>query len=300
MSRISKLLQGSVLLLVLVGSAQAHVGDQVFPIYELADGDLEAIDLRDGQVSEWEQLIGGPTLSPGAFVAYPDVGQVPAYDPDDLDYRIWLAWHRSTQRIYVATQRIDDVHIAYAGEEPEERMWRYDIIEFMVDGDHSGGTYHAFHITEDDNPPDGDLLNGRTAQHFWASASAPGGRPVWYFGAGNDWVTRLPYADGGGGSQGVNPTTTAIEFFVTPFDDLVYDRPDSSRVSTLYVGKIIGFQISVPDFDEEPGAYRGFYTLYGQTATWRDADRFVDGQLLGPQATAVEGASWARIKASFR
>ena len=97
------------------------------------------------------------------------------------------------------------------------------------------------------------------------------------------------------------PTTTIIEFFVTPFDDLIWNSPDDSVASPLFDGKIIGFQISAQDMDEGPSDYRAFHTLSGQAATWRFAERFVDGRLVGVggDGTAVEEDSWGRIKAVF-
>ena len=50
------------------------------------------------------------------------------------------------------------------------------------------------------------------------------------------------------------------------------------------------------------GHYRAFHTLSGQAATWRFAERFVDGRLVGAggdMGTAVEEDSWGRIKASL-
>ena len=45
--------------------------------------------------------------------------------------------------------------------------------------------------------------------------------------------------------------------------------------------------------DEAPSDYRAFHTLSGQAATWRFAERFVDGRLVGTGETAVEEDSWA-------
>jgi len=70
----------------------------------------------------------------------------------------------------------------------------------------------------------------------------------------------------------------------------------------LTSGKIIGFQISLPDTDQAVGQDRAFHTLSGQAATWRFAERFIDARLvgLGGGATAVEDMSWGRIKASLQ
>ena len=195
---------------------------------------------------------------------------------------------------------VDNVYInEYTGGDLGS-LWQHDAIEFMLDGDHTGGDYTG---SADENWTDEEktLNNNRTAQQYVAIADTPDGRHVGYQGAGADWVNALPYADGGGGSIGEGPTTNIIEFFVTPFDDLIWNSPDDSVPSDLSDGKIIGFQISAQDFDTAPTEYRAFHTITGQAATWRYAERFADGRLVGAGgATAVEDDSWGRIKASLQ
>lgn len=83
-------------LLVLVqficGDAVAHVGDRVYPIYELTDQDFAAIDLDDGRTDDWSALVGAPTATYDDFE--PGSGPLPI-GRDDFDFRVWLAWHRS-------------------------------------------------------------------------------------------------------------------------------------------------------------------------------------------------------------
>ena len=55
------------LLLSLAMSAGAHVGDRVYPIAYLSDEMLERIDIKDGLVDEWEELIGEPVHDPAGF-----------------------------------------------------------------------------------------------------------------------------------------------------------------------------------------------------------------------------------------
>ncbi|MDE2703687.1 MAG: hypothetical protein OXI35_01360, partial [Gemmatimonadota bacterium] len=115
-----------------------------------------------------------------------------------------------------------------------------------------------------------------------------------------DWLNSPPLSDGGGASVGEGPTTSVLEIYVTPYDDIVFSDQAASVATDLEAGNIIGFQIAMPDFDEAPQQYRGYHTLSGQAATFRFAERFVDGQLVGAgDATAVADRSWARIKASF-
>ncbi len=281
------------------GTASAHIGESVYLIYEIPDSDLSDIDIRDISVADWEDVVGDAPLVTTDFYQDPTVGEGAQYDPADLDYRIWVGWNGNSSTIYMAMERVDNVYInEYAGGDLGQ-LWRHDAIEFMLDGDHTGGDYTG---SADENWTDDEKLlnNNRTAQQYVAIADTPDGRHVGYQGAGAEWVNALPYADGGGGSVGEGPTTSIFEFYVTPFDDLIWNSPDDSQATNLVDGGIIGFQVSVPDFDIEPSNYRAFHTLSGQAATWRYAERFVDGRLVGAGGggTAVESDSWGRIKAS--
>ena len=104
------LLVGSALSACLPAQAGAHGGYRVFPIAELTDEMLEQIQLDDGSVAEWFDLVDEPTMSLADFRWY---GHIP--DPSDLDFRIWLAWHDEPDRLYVAFTASDDAHIIYDG-----------------------------------------------------------------------------------------------------------------------------------------------------------------------------------------
>ena len=285
------------LLMVLANPAQAHIGGKIYPIYELADGDLSQVDLHDASVADWEQLLPEPSLVASQFYADPTVGDGAQYDPADLDHRTWLAWHGATGRIYLAQERIDDVYIdTYAGGDFWQ-IWKNDSIEFMIDGDHSGGDYTSS-ADPDWTAAEQQLNNNRTAQMHYAIAGAPDGQMLAYSGLGT-WANRPPYADGGGGHIAGVADTSTIEFCITPFDDLRWDSPEASMPSRLSAGSIVGFMINVPDWDV-PGTYHAFHSLTGDGAPWRFAQRFVDGRLLPAEPTAIPSTTWARIKASFR
>ena len=277
------------LILGLTSGASAHIGEQVFLLFEIADEDIGDLDFTDGTVEDWEDTVGDPQFLPTDFYQDPTIGDGAQYDPADLDYRIWSGWNATSGTVWLAIERTDNVYFGreYSGYNP----WIYEGVELMLDGDHTGGDY-----TASANPGWTDeerkLNNNRTAQQYFAVADDPSGRHVSYFGAG-EWVNDLPYADGGGVSVGDGPTVSIIEFFCTPFDDLIWNSPDDSIPSPLFEGKIIGLQISIPDTDQAPGQDRAFHTLSGQAATWRFADRFVDFRLVsavgGTGGTAVEG-----------
>jgi hypothetical protein len=291
------------LVVCVTGKAQAHidVAGSPFLWFELTDADLAAIDIHDGNMDDWDAQFGTPSLVATDFYADPTVGDGAQYDPNDLDFHIYLGWTRAARgnHMYLAIQRVDDVYInEYEGGNPGD-LWRHDAVEFMLDGDHTGGQYggwDASQYTEEELK----LINNEQAQQYEGIPESPDGQLVGYLGAGTEWVNVLPYADGGGSAVGTSPTVSTIEFFVTPFDDLIWNDPAGSVQSTLEPDRIVGFQISVPDFDVAPSQYHAFFTLSGQAETFRYAERFVDGILVGgDNGTAVEQSSWAQIKASF-
>jgi hypothetical protein len=296
------------LVVALSGIAGAHIGTMIYPIYELSTADLP--DLRDGTLQDWQDVLPGASLDQNAFAPL-NVGDGAGINPADLAYRVFFAWNSADQRLYMAIERVDDVYInTYAGGDLTN-LWQFDSIEFMVDGDHTGGAYNGF-SAEEYSAEEIKLLTNYQAQQFVAIAEAPDNRLLGYQGNGQGWVTLPPYADAGGFSFGESPNTSVIEMAVTPWDELNWQGPAQSKASALYADKIIGFQISVPDFDKgcascDPGGYHGFHTLSGQPNTWRLAENFVDGQLVpctggdcGQGPTAVQSDSWARIKASFK
>ena len=307
----------SLLTLALPGlapAAHAHFGGQVYFIYELLDEDLDRIDLTDGSAEDWLEVVGEPSLTAldfvwgGLHVAFRE------YDPSEVDFRIWLAWHQGSSTLWIAMERIDDLYVnLYDGDEPWEMQIWDSSMRFMVDGDHTGGRYSYFlgrycHACTAEQV----LEDNRQAQQWMVIAEAPNGEPLFHFGA-SPWVAGEPYAASGGGVIDGTPAITVTEVKVTLFDDLLYNDEDASEPSRLYPGKIIGFSIRITDNDDPEGKYGGYgdlmlLSLTGGTEVLINADFLVDGLLVGAgedpsrydDISAVEPSSWGRIKASFR
>ncbi len=298
------------LVLGLLCGAEAQESERLYPFVELTDADLAQIDVTDGSVDEWVDLLGEPTLTPLDFQTDPD--RAP-YNPADMDYRVWLAWHGATHRLYVAVERSDDIYInTYDGSDaarPEcDSMWGHDSsVNFRVDGDASGGQY-SFGPTEIKDRDERWLLNGQQAQNYNALGDISGGGPHVCLGssrAKEGWFLLPPYAEGGGASFGEQPTLSVTEFYVTPFDRLIWNSPEESVVSTLSPGTLIGFVLSMRDYDVEGERWRGHHFTSGQDE-WpglSNADGFARGLLVGPGGeipdSAVESLTWGRIKAMF-
>ena len=105
------------------------------------------------------------------------------------------------------------------------------------------------------------------------------------------------------------PTTSVMEGYVTPWDQLDWHGSELSSPSVVEAGRVIGSQISIPDW-EPVGQIHGYYTIAGLESTWRMADNFVDGELIPCEQRGCTGApghgddvqadTWARIKAGLR
>ena len=288
-------------------SAGAHVGDRVYPIAYLSDEMLERIDLEDGLVDEWEELIGEPTMT---LLDFTESFGMRELDPSNLDFRIWLAWHDEPPRFYLAFLASDDVYLNTYDFNGTDRMFLHDCITLVIDGDHGGG------------PGCDDCMQEEGAergpnQRYEAIARSFSG-PTLLDGYSNSltgekfaWLVFPPYGDGGGGVFGENPTLSAIELYVTPFDRLVVDDIEGSVASDLTPGQVLGFAILVHDWDTvqdvrawvpeamAPGSPPALIRILSV-----HADSLVDGILLGPEAagsgdSAVGSVSWGRIKASL-
>ena len=304
------LLIGSALSASLSAQAGAHGGNRVFPIAELTDEMLDGIQLHDGSVEEWYDLVGEPTMSLVDFRWY---GHIP--DPSDLDFRIWLAWHDEPDRLYVAFTASDDAHLI--DEATEYSLGEPELI-LAIDGDHSGGGSGLEHWEAGNfwgNAQQYGAIartaDGRTALfgHVWSGLSRAYRTTNRY----DSWMFFPPYGDAGGDVVWGNPIIRVIELYVTPYDSWqgIDSRPEDVVVSDLTAGEVIGFAIIVGESDD---AY-SWGSLTPEAVETEDpeldilshyrADVYLDGLLLpanaaGPvEDSAVQSVSWGRIKASL-
>ena len=230
------------LLLCLPGLADAHVGDRVYPIHYLSDEMVEEIQLHDGSVEEWFELIGEPTLTLLDFASMKHGG---SRDPSDLDFRMWLAWHDDPARIYVAFASADNEYYSELGD---------PAIQLAIDGDHGGGA----------GCPCEDPVEALGETQLYVAFARPSwGGPTlddFYisFATGQlAWNALPPYGEGGSDAGGENPVISVIELYVTPFDRFGRTgdspAPEGSVVSDLASGQIIGFSVLVQDVDPNRG-----------------------------------------------
>ena len=302
------------LLLASVLSVQAHLGDRVYPIPYLTDEMLEQIQLDDGLVDEWYELVGEPTLSLLDFTGEEPHSPPLLPDPSDLDFRIWLAWHDEPARFYVAFVASDDVYKNTHDYSSSPHIWD-DSILLAIDGDHSGERGR-----DQDTPLEEAIRIHGQAPYYEAISRTVSGPTLndfrYRFQIGKaSWTTLPPYAESGGGVAGEAPVIWVIELYVTPFDRWgeTWESPEGSVVSRFAADQVIGFAMVVLDHDppafdpqewsvevQQPDdTYRTRLNLYRNRE-----DTFLDGLLLpaspaGPGDSAVESVSWGRIKAAL-
>lgn len=288
-------------LVMIAVSTNAPAQDRVYQIPELTDKMRQKIDLTDGSIEEWVEILGEPSLTPLDFQFAEWASE---YDPSSLDFRIWVAWHDSDDHLFLAMELVDD----FVNERTYDRSDRGGLrgsdlsVAIGVDGDRSGGTllvdnasglaypmeqaqwYEAFPGTYTN---DNNLLLRLVSNH-------------------TDWVHKPPYADGGGAVIDSEPSFGVVEVYVTPFDRLIWDDQAQSIVSNLFSGKTIGFSIQIVDVDDT-NEFESSPGLFGIEDGWEqggfnDSDLWAPGILIeagGTEDSAVTGVSWARIKASL-
>ena len=303
------------LLHLLAIMAGAHSGGRVYPIVELTDEMLEQIQLDDGTVDEWFELIGEPAMTLLDFQTHSNF--IPP-DPSNLDFRIWLAWHDDPDRLYVAFVASDDLYKNdhdYDAFGVRSSIDSHDSITLAIDGDHSGGAGYTSTSTRE------EVLEavGQT-QRYEAIARTISGplirNEIQWTGVFS-WRLFPPYGDAGGGVFGEAPTISVIELYITPYDRWgAWDEIEETEFSDLAAGQVVGFAIMVNDRDRDervtagcpghPKPWSPVIPMYGTEIGHRNgfaADFFLDGILLPadtePEGTAVESVSWGRIKASL-
>jgi hypothetical protein len=275
-------------------------------IPELTDEDLARINLHDGSVQDWLQVVGEPTLRPTDMEIFIYSSRL-YHDPGDLDFRIWLGWHGASGRFYVALERADDIHVnrfdrSVRGFTQASMITQDPTISLAIDGD-NGGEFPIPYGVES-STSEFRLQANKGAQAYNAIGEIfDQGTQVqmdWLFSAPpNNWYGRLPYAEGGGGVFGENPTISVVEFYVTPFDLLVWDNPTTSRVSDLEAGKVIGFSLVVPDYDNAnsraPEIQYNTGNGYREGLLVESLPPLEAGSVSG-DVEALEDASWGQLK----
>ncbi len=282
------------LLAVTASLCSGHVGERVVPIFEIPDELLSEIDIHDGEIGDWLTVIGEPSLT--GLDLTPDFGSTfgEEYNPSDLDFRIWLAWHQRLNRVYIAAEGVDDDFVDLGD------GFSDGYVRLEIDGDHSGGVFTSF------------VKGEEGFDTLWQGVQLFDGGPLSY---GREpavsmlsevppeeccWFSEPPFADVGGAIYGDSPFVWMTEMYVTPFDRLVPESREETAISELRPEGIIGLVVVVFDIDSNDTGVFVIPPLNREVK--QGPDQFADGLLIpvgGSAGSAVESVSWARIKASL-
>ena len=281
MKSLSYLFTNTLLIVFLSGQVQP---ERLYQIPEITDDMLARIDLKDGSVKDWEEVLGEPTLRPLDFVTPPELN----YDPSSLDFRIWLTWHDATDKLFLAAEFVDDIFLSdydrYASSLPpftDSSVW------FYVDGDNSGGDFHVVHSGE-------EMQHAQIYTAFAQTYLNDSNVTLIGISSTAAWVHKPPFADGGGAVVDSNPIFSVVEFYVTPFDRLIPEDPELSVVSDLFPGKKIRIELDIVDEDTdlEDGISDNSFFLIGDWQRLLTSDVWAEAVLSGadqapPNSTTV-------------
>jgi hypothetical protein len=282
-------------ILLLTATAWAHApAGVVYPAVQFPNGNVPTID---GDISDWDVITEAYWITHEQLTETV-TGLGTSWDATDLAVRVILGWNATTNKFYIMEDRFDDA------------IWvitDWDSMEFQFDADHSGGRFGMFNELTD-SQEEADRLHGAQAQNYGINNGGPGTMawhkaqwhtmPPW-----GDWATSQSVPEGGEGFF-------FAETMITGWDDLDWNGSDTSVIHQFEEGEIVGFNLSMVDEDnvEDSGAYDGYWVLSAQTDSFREGDLLTDVALapIDPdidwanQATAVEDASWGRLKATFK
>jgi len=261
----------------------------------------------DGRAGDWIRLGLHPIASSQDFVLLPwsegTVASGPPPQHGDLELTVWLAWSAVDGRLYALAEIVDDSHVAVTS----HHDYMGDQFLVAIDADQSGGKFVGFE--DPDASVDCELL-----EDPWCGARLHNNRHGQAYGAylvGVDtldlrlsdhkhWATYVPWAQAAVRSAG---DTMAMEMAITPFDNLLpdrpfsYDGPQETMASDLRAGATVWLDVIVGDADA-PGEMPDWYSLSGSWLSELSGDNMPEFVLGAPQATEVCPTPWGAAKES--
>ena len=242
--------------------------------------DAHAIQV-DGDLTDWRQVIGPPTLTVRDVWTDPSESDY-AFCPQLFWIEIWIAVV-PPDRVLVAFERIDHE----ISNRPFD-IWRDGQFEFMIEV-----------------APQGVASDAATAQRVEVLPFAEGGLSIRYTGAVGQWRNTAEFIHGVGALD-LDEKVTRVELSLTVFDVVSDAGPGESVRSDLRIGDAITLAViaadnngvrrsscySVITYPAPPGGARGLQ---------EDASGFAPAVLVGlePPPTVVLPSGWGSLKRLF-
>ena len=236
----------------------------------------------DGDLADWRQVIGPPTLTVRDVWTDPSESDY-AFCPQTFWFELWIAV-LPPDRVLVAFERIDHE----ISDRPFD-IWRDGEFEFMIE------------VAPQEVAPD-----AATAQRVEVLPFAEDGLSVRYTGAAGPWRNTAEFIHG---VAALDPDekATRVELSITVFDVVSDTGPGESVRSDLRIGDTITLAVlaadnngvgrsscySVITYPAPPGGARGLQ---------EDASGFAPAVLVGlePPPTVVLPSGWGSFKRLWR
>ena len=276
------------LCLAITGIAQAHLfpNGQGNPYFTPAvPADL--IPTYDGDLSDWAWFPPAYTITPDWFTQLGDWTAGEQVPKDDFDVIIYgPAWIPSQNMITFAVRKVDDIF--FTRSDDFQDSWDEDVIQFAIDADHGGE----------------EKLESQEYQQAFFSPKLGGGAGC-YGPEEVQWAFQEPYAFWGMEPAAVEGTngTFDVEIQLKIWDHMDPAGEGASTEHQLVPEQIIGFTIEIIESEEGCSECPDVEFDGGNVAIGGEVlpDWFLmseaDTRPLIP--TAVENASWGRIKSAF-
>ena len=243
----------------------------------LAEADAIQVD---GDLADWRQIIGPPTLALIDMWGDPSESDS-AYCPQLFWIEIWIAV-LPPDRVLVAFERIDHE----ISDRPFD-IWRDGQFEFMIEV-----------------APREVASDAATAQRVEVLPFAEDGLSIRYTGAVGQWRNTAEFIHG---VAALDPDekVTRVELSLTVFDVVSDAGPGESVRSDLRIGDTITLGLLAAD-NNGVGRSSCYSVIYygsagGARGLQEDASGFAQAVLvgLGPTDTQASPAGWGRIKHPF-
>lgn len=270
--------------------AHLPVGTQ-FPAVQFPNGKTPTID---GNLIDWD-------IVPQAYwitheqLTETVIGVGTAWNAQDMALRAIVGWNATANKLYIMEDRFDDAIWVTTGWEP---------LEFEFDADHTGGMIGVFPDVTDQEQK--DRLHGAQGQDYGFNQGGPGlnawHKSQWHYQQPWGQFAKTQTAEEGGEGN------FRAEYMVTGWNDLDWHGPETSTIHTFAENQIVGLNLTIIDDDDlSVAGYEGYWVLSGATDSYFQGDLLSDFLLApidpdidwGAQQTAVEAASWGRIKSTF-
>ena len=177
-------------------STEAQFPERVYPIMERTDEMRTRIDVRDGSVDDWREVLGEPTLTPVDLVSRAmGIGVRPIFV--GLSHLAGLArWRQPPFRSYRIDRRYNQRACLRPKWRASDDLSHADLsVWLFVDGDRSGGSYQQDEARGLEYP----MQQARGIKHVQEpipTAATINNLVVGGVSLLTDWVHRPPFADG--------------------------------------------------------------------------------------------------------